>query len=176
MRSVSPRRELVVAIGLVLVGSALALLASTQAWVSVAGLAEVSGTRGRQVSPASFAFALVGMAGMVALLATRRLGRRAVGGLVVLAGLGLVWASGWGRSSDVGGVGFGADAGDVSWTAWPWVSFAAGVVVVLGGVLAVVRGGSWPAMGSRYERPSGTARTAEDDTWRALDRGEDPTA
>ena len=46
-------------------------------------------------------------------------------------------------------------------------------------LLAVVRGASWPAMSSRYERGS-AARRAPDpehpgEIWKALDRGEDPT-
>lgn len=171
----APRRELLVAIGLILLGSALALLASTQQWVSVAGLVEVTGTRGRQLSPAAFALGLVGLAGLVAVLATRSLGRRIVGALVVLAGVGLVWASIVGPSSDVGWTAYGTPTDDPVATAWPWVSVAGGVLVLLGGLLTVLRGGRWPGMSSRYERPSGQARSGEDDTWRALDRGEDPT-
>lgn len=170
----APRRELLVALALVLVGAALALLASTQPWVSIAGLVEVTGTRGRQVSPGAFALGLVGLAGLVAVLATRSLGRRIVGALVVLAGLGLVWTSGWARS-DRGWAGYGLPAGEPSSTVWPWVSVAGGVLLVLGGVLTLVRGGRWPGMSSRYDRPSRRSRTSEDDTWRALDRGEDPT-
>jgi uncharacterized membrane protein (TIGR02234 family) len=169
-----PRRELVAGLGLVLVGAAAALLASTQRWMDVAGVIEMTGTRGRQVSPAAFALGLVGIAGLVAVLATRRLGRRIVGVLVVLAGAGLVWASVWGRS-DVAWTSFGSAPTDSSWTAWPWVSVTGGVLVALGGLLIVLRGGRWPAMSSRYDRPSGQARSGEDDTWRALDRGEDPT-
>jgi uncharacterized membrane protein (TIGR02234 family) len=56
------------------------------------------------------------------------------------------------------------------------------------GVLVVLRGRGWPAMGRRYERPAGQTETAarrpervrtdEDrsqDAWKAMDRGEDPT-
>lgn len=171
----APRRELLVAIGLILLGSALALHASTQQWVSVAGLVEVTGTRGRQLSPAAFALGLVGLAGLVAVLATRTLGRRIVGGLVVLAGLGLGWASVVSRSAEVAWTAYGAPTDDPAWTVWPWVSVAGGGLVLLGGLLTVLRGGRWPAMSSRYDRPSGQTRGSEDDTWRALDRGEDPT-
>jgi uncharacterized membrane protein (TIGR02234 family) len=69
------------------------------------------------------------------------------------------------------------------------------VLLGLTGALAVVRGGVWPAMGSRYDRPSKKARQADSESpadgtnppadrgdmgqrslWEALDRGEDPTA
>jgi len=64
----------------------------------------------------------------------------------------------------------------------------AGLLAIAVGLLVVVRGRGWPAMGRRYERPAGQmeaatarrapARTDEDraqDAWRAMDRGEDPT-
>ena len=55
------------------------------------------------------------------------------------------------------------------------------------GLLAVLRGRTWPAMGRRYERPgaaapgAGAAAAAGDrrgprpGAWKALDRGDDPT-
>ncbi len=171
----APRRELLVAVGLVLLGSAASLLASTQLWIAIDGAADITGTRGRQVSPGSFAFGLMGLAGLVALLATRQVGRQIVGALVVVAGVGLGWASVLGRSTDGGWAANVGEAGVPHWTAWPWVALAGGVLVALGGLLAIVRGGRWPGMSSRYDRPSGQTRGSEDDTWRALDRGEDPT-
>jgi uncharacterized membrane protein (TIGR02234 family) len=168
----TPRRELVLALGMVLLGAGAALLASTQVW-----LAATPGT-GRTTSPGAFALALVGLAGLVAVLATRGFARRVVGVLVVLAALLLVWLSvrGWGweapRDIDPGFM----PTPELVPTFWPWVSVAGGVVVAVGGVLTLLRGGRWPGMSSRYERPSGAARRGEDDTWRALDRGEDPTA
>ncbi|MBM7787523.1 Trp biosynthesis-associated membrane protein [Tenggerimyces flavus] len=171
----APRRELLVGIGLVLVGSALALLASTQVWLS-AGV-PVQGATGRTMSSGAFALALVGLAGLVAVFATRGVARRVVGVLVVLAGAGLVWMSvwGWGWVAVDTDPGIAADPQPWGPTAWPWVSVAGGVLVLLGGLLTVLRGGRWPGMSSRYDRPSSQTRSGEDDTWRALDRGEDPT-
>jgi uncharacterized membrane protein (TIGR02234 family) len=63
---------------------------------------------------------------------------------------------------------------------------AAAVLAVAAGLLVVLRGRGWPAMGRRYERPApgdggpAPARPPTDEerasaAWRALDRGDDPT-
>ena len=58
-----------------------------------------------------------------------------------------------------------------------------GVLVAHAGLKALLRGGSWPGLGSRYERAtepveyverSGPSRS-DVAMWDALDRGEDPT-
>ena len=70
---------------------------------------------------------------------------------------------------------------------WPVLSAACGVLVVLAGVLAVLRGHRWTAMSARYEpqrraRMHGGRRRAGGRTpsstamWSALDRGDDPTS
>jgi uncharacterized membrane protein (TIGR02234 family) len=82
---------------------------------------------------------------------------------------------------------------------WAAVALVAGVLAVLAGLLVVLRGRRWPGMGRRYERtgtttgrPGGqpsqpspvSARPARPQTdedrhqaaWKALDRGDDPTA
>jgi uncharacterized membrane protein (TIGR02234 family) len=64
--------------------------------------------------------------------------------------------------------------------AWPVVAVVAGVLGAGAGLLVVVRGRSWPAMGRRYDRTptAAPAQTDEDRAqaaWKALDRGEDPT-
>ncbi|WP_344337428.1 Trp biosynthesis-associated membrane protein, partial [Kitasatospora putterlickiae] len=73
----------------------------------------------------------------------------------------------------------------VGHTAWPWVALAGGLLLALAGLLTVRYGRGWPAMGSRYEAPTGKASAKRPsagaaqnpaDLWKALDRGEDPTA
>jgi uncharacterized membrane protein (TIGR02234 family) len=71
--------------------------------------------------------------------------------------------------------------------AWPVLVLVAGLLGVAAGLIAVLRGRSWPAMGRRYERDGApapaAARTTRPETdddraqaaWKALDRGEDPT-
>jgi uncharacterized membrane protein (TIGR02234 family) len=127
----------------------------------------------------------------VALLAVRGPGRALVGLLMAVAGGLLAWS---GVRALTGGLeavaaqefsGRGALTADVA-AAWPVLTFLAGVLGVGAGLLAVLRGGTWPAMGRRYERtgaatPVHGARRPQTDedraqaAWKALDRGEDPT-
>jgi hypothetical protein len=51
---------------------------------------------------------------------------------------------------------------------------AAGALLALTGALVGARGARWPALGARYDAPAGPPSDA--DLWRAMDRGEDPTA
>jgi uncharacterized membrane protein (TIGR02234 family) len=67
---------------------------------------------------------------------------------------------------------------------WPVLALLAGLLGVAAGLLVVVRGRAWPGMGRRYERTAQEAAPARPETdedraqaaWKALDRGEDPTA
>jgi hypothetical protein len=162
-------------------------------------------TTGAQAQPWLIALALIALAGTGALLATRGVARRLLGGLIAVAGLGVAVAAVAGRLGvDPGAAGAGA-------TAWPIACVLGGALVVLAGVGAARHGHEWPAMSSRYERrpvpPPGTGLSAGsqpspaagpgderkhepagDDApagpdpvdtravWDALDRGEDPTA
>jgi uncharacterized membrane protein (TIGR02234 family) len=141
------------------------------------------------------------LAAAVALIAARGLGRTAVGLLVAVAGGVLAWSglraltggldSVAADVSDVVGLGESRLSSSVVAT-WPALTLAAGLIAVLAGLLVVVRGQHWPGMGRRYERPGAAAagsaaraaRPARPESpedrhqaaWKALDRGEDPTA
>jgi uncharacterized membrane protein (TIGR02234 family) len=171
---VTPRRELTIAVVLATVGSALALLAASRTWVEIdtarpAPLPAVHEARsGRDVVPWAAAMAFVGLAGGVALLATRRFGRLLVGALVALAGAIMVagGVAGWLTTGE------SFQRVDVS-PLWPAVMVLGGVCALVAGGLAVVRGRQWAAMGAKYEAPGSAAGPS--DAWDALDRGEDPT-
>ncbi len=203
--SAQPRRELTAAVlGAVLAG-ALALSAGGQAWAVVtaerraplpAVSAELSGAEAAPLVPAA---GLVLLAAAVALLAVRGAGRVVVGLLTALAGGTLFWSGlraltvGLDDAGDdlpgLAGRAVSSTDADVS-TTWPALVVVAGVLAVATGAFVVVRGRAWPAMGRKYERADQTAggqqaaaparpRTDEDravDAWKALDRGEDPTA
>jgi uncharacterized membrane protein (TIGR02234 family) len=177
----SPRRELVVVLAVIVAGAGLVLLAATQPWAVVADPSVTvppsveAGLRGQAVAPGARALGLVGLAGVVALLATRRIGRRVVAVLLALAGVATCAVSLlWSAQAPIL-AGDAAETLDRTW--WCWVSVAGGVLVFAGGVLAALRSGKWPAMGSRYDAPAGTpSKPKNDDPWAALDRGEDPTA
>jgi uncharacterized membrane protein (TIGR02234 family) len=156
---------------------------------------------GSQAAALVPACGLLLLAAAVAVIAVRGLGRSVVGLLVAAAGGVLGWS---GLRALTGGLVAGvADVdgvvglGDARVTSsvvapWPALALAAGVIAVLVGLLVVLRGRLWPGMGRRYERTgaaNGTAgapsaRPARPETpedrhqaaWKALDRGEDPTA
>ncbi|MGI5519556.1 Trp biosynthesis-associated membrane protein [Micromonospora sp. CA-259024] len=185
------RRELAYAVLLCLAGAGLALWAATRSWsieltVRPAPLPPVRETRsGAALLPWLPALALVTLAGGGAVLATRGRLRRVLG--VLLGALGLAVAAG-------GGYGLVADIDGAVSRQWPVLCLLGGLLAAAGGSWTALRGGDWPAMGARYERPARTTpptasapgdpagpsaplagrRTTE--AWDALDRGEDPTA
>ncbi|WP_433533574.1 Trp biosynthesis-associated membrane protein [Micromonospora sp. CA-263727] len=180
------------AVLLCLAGAGLALWATTRSWaMDVSGRPEPmplvsEGRTGAQLLPWLPALALVGLAGGGAVLATRGLLRRVLGGLLAL--LGLAVAAG-------GAYGLAADLGDrVTWQ-WPALTLLGGLLTAAGGLFTALRGQRWPAMGARYERRPRQPAGASDpggaaglggaagpitgrgtvEAWDALDRGEDPT-
>jgi uncharacterized membrane protein (TIGR02234 family) len=194
---VTGRRELAAAVVGAAVAGALALSSGGQAWATVtaerdAPLPPVTAVlTGSDAAPLVPATGLVLLAAAVALLAVRGIARVAVGLLMAVAGGTLAWS---GIRVLAGGVDLSGEealrrtaqvAVDVS-AVWPVLAVAGGVLGAAAGLLAVLRGAGWPAMGRRYERsgaetPAGRARPMTDDdraqaAWQALDRGEDPTA
>ncbi len=174
-----------------LLGAALTLLSTSRSWVHAAvddpviGHAAISAS-GRQAAPVVPAVALVALAGGVALLLARALGRRVAGLLLVLAGAAGVAAtasllrvpeSGVAElvAKAVGVVGSTPTSTQV--TSWPWVAVAGCALVALGGAVAVLRAGSWAGSRGRYEAPGAQEPQDADPgtTWDALSRGEDPT-
>ncbi|MEU0932161.1 TIGR02234 family membrane protein [Embleya sp. NPDC005971] len=187
------RRESTITVLLALAGAALVLSVAGRTWAE--GTAPVHGARiavqasGNTINKALSAFALLGLAGGLAVLATRTFGRTVIGVLVTLAGLGVVVLAvrGAGDTSAVNSEAAGkaavegVRAVDVSHTIWPWFAVVGGVVILLAGLLVVLRGRRWPGMSNRYEAPAGKVVAAKRgpatnaDLWNALDRGEDPT-
>lgn len=193
----SSRRELRLAVLLCLVGSALVLYGASQTWAILepTRLGSVAvDLSGDEISGASQALGYVGLAAVLALAATKRLGRVVVGVLVLAAGIGIVIAL-----SRVLHTGLAQRALEhvaspsctpspcsqyvrlpavSSTVTWVWLSLAGGVLMALSGLLVAVRGPRWAALSSSYTPPS--ARPAEPPAtdkgvWDALDRGEDPT-
>ena len=177
------RRELLIAVLACLAGAGLALFAATRTWVVevVARPAPLPAQRtprtGDSLLPWLSALGIVALVASGALLATRDAGRRVVGVLLGVAGLGVA----------VGGV-YGLVTVPAVTAGWPLLCAVGGLAAGAAGIFAVIRGGRWQSMGARYERtrrPAGTAPATATDTakagsetelWNALDRGEDPTA
>ncbi len=180
-----------------LVGAGGALLISTRTWQTVttprpAPLRDdVLGLSGRTVDAAPTALALVALAGVVAVLATRGPARRVVGAVLAVAGIGLVWRAATAAAAvstqraralvadHHATVNVAAGVPHVDTTsAWPVLTVVAGVLVLASGALIAWRGHRWQVMSARYE----AAPAAETDPakaaatmWTALDRGDDPT-
>jgi uncharacterized membrane protein (TIGR02234 family) len=183
------RRELQLAVVLCLVGSAAVLVAASRSWVGLrmpAAAPLPSHTlrvSGAHLAPGARPLALLGLAGVAALLATRKLGRLVVGALVAVAGLGVVAvivrvladpAQALARSEPLR-----LDprvAGRPDLGAWPYLALLGGLLIAAGGVLIAVRGRRWATLAARYDAPATPEPVGEESVWAALDRGEDPTA
>ncbi|MCZ2819997.1 TIGR02234 family membrane protein [Modestobacter sp. VKM Ac-2977] len=200
------RRELTVAVLLCALSGGLALSASGEPWADVTVVREPplpptsEVLTGSQAAPLVAACGLLLLAAAVAVIAVRGVGRVVIGLLVAVAGGVLGWSGlrALTGSLDLGGAavtsGVGLEQAQLTTdpvTTWPAVALVAGVLGVLAGALVVLRGRDWPGMGRRYERtehPAGAtaapARPARPETdedrhqaaWKALDRGDDPTA
>jgi uncharacterized membrane protein (TIGR02234 family) len=179
------RRGLGIAVTGCVLGGAVALFAVGRVWLHYTvprnGLADLRATAtGHATAGAAGTLALVVLAGVVVLPATRGLGRRVAGVLIALAGLGIGYVAVLTIASTTDQL----DAPDASTytdgraTAWPWIALVAGVVAIATGVFAALASGGWPAMGRRYE-PGGAAKqrpATETSIWDRLDEGDDPTA
>jgi uncharacterized membrane protein (TIGR02234 family) len=179
------RRELTLAVGLCALGAALVLFAEARPWLEWRDLQSLTAAgvhltlSGRKVSSSASALAWVAAAGAVALIATRGMTRALLGGLLALAGVGILlvdldWLTGVTPAS-VDGMRISSPHRVIT---WPVVSMIGGAVILAGGLLAAVRGRSWSGMGSSYEAPGGEPEppVTEKGVWDALDRGDDPTA
>ena len=169
------KRELAVAVVAVAAGGALALLAGSRAWDTVAVRraaplgALVEHVAGRTIAPAVGGLAVVALAGVIAMLATRGRARTVLGGVQAVVGALLAWqsATGFGAVSDVRArslvagartgvvleAGQGVDVSS-SWV-WPATALFGAFLVIAGGTLVAVRGSGWAAMSSRYDAPPG---------------------
>jgi uncharacterized membrane protein (TIGR02234 family) len=194
------RRELTAAVAALAVAGGLALSAGGQTWATAtvtrdAPLPPVTEElAGSDLAALVPACGLLLLAAAVAVIAVRGRARQLVGLLAAAGGATLLW-SGLRRLVTTPGLpdlpdgtAAGATAAEVSRSAaWPLLTALAGVLALAAGALVVLRGRAWSGLGRRYERapaagpgtPVAADRSPEDralDVWRALDRGEDPTA
>ncbi|MGH1562716.1 Trp biosynthesis-associated membrane protein [Mumia sp. DW29H23] len=177
------------------VGAAAAFFAASQPWskvtVETQGLArDAVSVSGNDALPVVGGLALVALAGSVAVLASAGRVRTGVGLVVALASLGAAVAVVTGGdavhdalvSSLADSPAMAGDAAlqerladEATTTAWRWACLAALVVSALAGAAVVRWGRHWPSMGRRYDSVGQQRAEADDDPWKALDRGEDPT-
>ena len=189
------RRELRLAVLVCLVGSALVLLAGSRSWLELntparAPLpASVRRFTGAQLVPGVRVLALLGLAGVAALLAARRWGKVVVGLALATAGAAVVGLDARVLADPAGAVQRSASRRQEAITSigtphlgpWPLVCLTGGLLLGVAGLLVVVRGRRWAELSARYETPAAraqataTAPAGDKGIWDALDRGEDPT-
>jgi uncharacterized membrane protein (TIGR02234 family) len=192
----SGRRTFGAVVGAGLGAAALAAVAGHQPWAhgsAPGGLGELTATQEAGRVPAANALALVVLACWGVLLVTRGVVRRVVGGLALLAALGLVASVAVGFASAPDAVraayrDLGVSEPDVSRSGWFWVAALAALLTLLTIALAVRLVPSWPEMGRRYDAPADATPAAAEatvtepaeqenlDLWKAMDEGRDPTA
>jgi uncharacterized membrane protein (TIGR02234 family) len=172
-----------------LAGAALTAVAAGQDWARASGDAagvDVTATAsGSEAAPLALALALVALASWGVVLVLRGRARRfaAVVGALAAAGALVSVLLGGDAAQDaavaaVQDQGATGDALAESVTAWYWVTGLAAALTLGTLLVAVRKAPSWPAMGSRYDAPATRSATpaTDQDLWRALDEGHDPTA
>ena len=183
------RRGLVVAVALCLGGAALVLLGLSRTWVAIeVGAApplpgRTSELSGAVLVPGARALGLLGLAGVLALPATRTWGRLVVGALLAAAGAGVAALVIRALADPLGAVARatppGRDAAaSVDLGGWPLGALLGAGLLVSSGVAVLLRGRHWGALGARFEppsQPSAAQPAGQAAVWDALDRGEDPT-
>jgi uncharacterized membrane protein len=178
------RRGLGIAVAGCVLGGAVALFAVGRVWlhytVPRTGLADLrASATGHATAGAAATLALLVLAGVVVLPATRGIGRRIAGVVIALAGLGIGYLATMTivRTTQQLDVPAGSRYTDGHATAWPWIALVGGVVALATGVLATIASGGWPAMGRRYESAGAASRgpITETSLWDRLDEGDDPT-
>jgi uncharacterized membrane protein (TIGR02234 family) len=174
-------------------GAALAAVAGSRDWSRASGRSggvEVAAVvKGSDAAPLALALALVALAAWGVVLVVRTRARQVVAVLGALAAAGSLAATvvAFGRARDdavaaVLAKGAVAAAGpSASLTGWYFTAAAGALVALAGFVVTVVAAPAWPQMGTRYDAPSARADAepdrpaSEQELWRALDDGRDPS-
>jgi uncharacterized membrane protein (TIGR02234 family) len=192
---VTPRRLYAPVVLATLAAGGLAFVAVGRTWAHTElrpqGLASATvSMSGSDAQPLVSALAVVVVAAALAILAAGPRMRRVIGALtavVSVVAIVLVPRSGTSglddavRSAAEKSPAYTGPAslGDISYAAWPLLAIAAFVLAAVLGVVTIRFAGAWPTMSSRYDAPSArrpAAGTSDTDMWKAMDRGDDPTA
>jgi uncharacterized membrane protein (TIGR02234 family) len=184
----SVRREVGATVAGALVAALLLFLAAGAHWAHGTGrrpagtsfVAVHASVTGRDVAGVVEAVALLALAAVVAIPATRGRGRVVTGVLVAAGGVACAVGAVAARSSARSHVLRALPAGaSVSTDPWWVVALVGGVLLAAVGGVVAVRGPSWSALSTRYEAPAARRQRrppGDAGTWDALDRGEDPTS
>jgi hypothetical protein len=171
-----------------LAGAALTAVAGAREWAtthgSAAGIKVDASVTGAETQPLVAALGLVALAAWGVVLVSRGRVRRLVAVVGLAASLGALLSVVLGFSavqddSAAAAVARGATGETFATTlsAWYYLAGVGALVAMAAFAVAVARAPRWPAMGSKYDAPSARPEPATDeDMWRALDEGRDPTS
>jgi len=146
-------------------GAAVAAVAGHQTWTRAPGAAPglpAVTSSGTDVAPVVLPLALVALAAWGTVLVLRLTGRRVVAAIGLCASLAAAVVA-------------LSHVGDPHGTSWPVVAGVAAVLSTAGFGVALLQAHRWPEMSRRYDAPSDQAPQTDNDLWRALDEGRDPT-
>ncbi len=171
-----------------LAGAGLTAVGAARVWATsrgdAAGVPVEESVTGAEAQPLVAALAFVALAAWGVVLVSRGRVRRAVSvvGLLASAGSLLAVVLAFGSTQDAAvdaAIARGATGDAFAGSLGPWYYLTGlGALLAAGAfAVAVARAPRWPAMGERYDAPGArSAPTGEDDMWRALDEGRDPTS
>jgi uncharacterized membrane protein (TIGR02234 family) len=176
-----------------LAGATMAAVASARDWADASGraggVAVTAAAKGSESAPLALALGLVALAAWGVVLVVRTRTRRVVAALGALASAGMVAATvvafAGAQDDAVHALNERGVAGDVlsaSLTGWYWATLVGGILALIAFAATLRLAPGWPAMGARYDAPATRATQeeaapdSEQDMWRALDDGRDPTA
>lgn len=194
----TPQRLYAPVVLLTLAAGGLAFLAAGRTWAAVQvkaqGLAPAKvSVSGADAQPLVSALAVVVVTAALAILAAGPRMRRVVGVLTILVSVTAVvlvprsgsdtLADALRSEAELSPAYTGPSSlGDISYAHWDLLAIAAFVLAVLLAATTVRFAGQWPTMSSRYDAPTSRPTTPVDrelsdtDLWKAMDRGDDPTA
>jgi uncharacterized membrane protein (TIGR02234 family) len=176
-----------------LAGATLAAVASARDWADASGraggVAVTAAAKGSESAPLALALGLVALAAWGVVLVVRTRTRRVVAAVGGLASAGMIAATvvAFSHAQDdaVHALDERGVTGGVltaSLTGWYWATLVGGVLALVAFAATLWLAPGWPAMGTRYDAPATRAAQeeatpdSEQDMWRALDDGRDPTA
>jgi len=180
-------REKVLAALFAAAGAGLVLASAGRSWAHGTLTAPVRlsvSASGSDLTGVPYALGLAGLAGAVALFAVRRIGRYAVGAVLLAAGIGTVAvvASKLGHidsalltkaaTEAVGAT--DAKIAGIGNEAWPYLTIVGGILIALSGAVTLVRGNRWTGLSSRYDRTAPAPQTPG--AAHPLTAGQSPTA
>jgi uncharacterized membrane protein (TIGR02234 family) len=184
-----PRRWYAPTVLVGLAGGVLAAVGGASDWARAsgdsAGIRVDAVAKGSEAAPLVTALSLVALAAWGVVLVSRGRVRRVVAVMGAVASLGALIAvvlafhdAQHVATKALVGKGSVGGLATTSLTGWYYASGVGALLTVMAFAVAVVQVPAWPAMGSRYDAPGARAEqpVTDQDMWRALDEGHDPTS